>query len=218
MNHPTTPPERSLLDLTVRELLDLLASDAPAPGGGAAAALVGALGAALVEMTANLTVGRPKLADVEAQARETIASAGALRRFFEKAVDEDATAFAGVSAAYRLPKDSDADRATRSAAIQAALASAADAPLEVARRSAELLRLAEQTVGVLNPAVVSDVVVGAILGHAALRGAAENVEVNLGMLKDASIRDPLARALAEATDGAEERTRRVVEAGKARMR
>ncbi len=217
MNHSTSPSGRSLLDLTVREFLEVLASSAPAPGGGAAAALVGAMGAALIEMTGNLTVGRPKFADVEQEAQRIVSAANETRHFFERAADEDARAFAGVSAAYKLPRERDAEKEARSAAVQTALGIAARAPLGVAGRAAELIDLAQQGVGVLNPAVVSDVMVGALLAYAALEGAGINVEVNLGALKDDALRQPLDQGLAEARTGAQERTRRVVEAGRARM-
>ncbi len=200
----------------MRDFLDVLSSSAPAPGGGAAAALAGALGAALVEMTANLTVGKPKLAEVESEARRILASAGEHRRFFEDGVDADAHAFDGVSAAYRLPKDTDAERQARSAAIQRALAGAAGVPLEVADRAAGLLEVAEAAAPVLNAAVISDVVVGAMLASAALEGAALNVEVNLAALKDPATREPLAKRLASARDRAAGRLERVVSIARSR--
>src|SRR5207244_3292690 len=94
------PASDSILDLSVRELLDRLGSSAPAPGGGAAAALAGALGAALVQMTANLSIGRPKLAGIEPQARQIEVRAAELRLRLAELADADAQAYARVSAAY----------------------------------------------------------------------------------------------------------------------
>jgi methenyltetrahydrofolate cyclohydrolase len=171
--------------MSVRELLDALASDAPAPGGGAAAALAGALGAALVQMTANLTLGRPRLADVQEQARSIEAEAGELRARLQALAEADAEAYAAVSAAYRLPRDTEEQRRARSSAIQAALAKAAGVPLEVADACAAVLRVCQAAAPLLNAAVISDVMVGAHLAHAGLESAAVNVEVNLASMTDA---------------------------------
>ncbi len=120
----------SILDLTLGEFLQRLGSSDPAPGGGAAAAVVGALGAALVEMTANLTLGRPRLADVEDQAQRIEQRASDLRSQLGHLGDADTEAFERVSAAYKLPRTDDAQKAARSRAIQAALRAAAEVPLE----------------------------------------------------------------------------------------
>src|SRR2546423_2041054 len=118
LNHPESD---SIVDLTLRDFLQRLGSSNPTPGGGTAAAVVGALGAALVEMTANLTIGRPRLADVEERARRIEQRAAELREKLARLGDADADAFDQVSAAYRLPRPDDAEKATRPQAIQAAL-------------------------------------------------------------------------------------------------
>ena len=206
MDAVTAPdPSTPLLDLTVREFLEVLGSAAPTPGGGAAAALAGAMGAALVEMTASLTVGRPRFAAVEAEAQAILAEAGGLRRRLMEHVEADARAYEQVMAAYRLPKATDEEKARRGEAIQAALVAAAEEPLEAARDCAAVLPLAERSAPILNPQVVSDVRVGAILAHAGLEGAAENVEVNLAMMTDEPARARIASELQSARLGAEDR-------------
>jgi methenyltetrahydrofolate cyclohydrolase len=207
----------SILEVRVGELLERLGSSEPAPGGGAAAALTGALGAALVQMTANLTIGRPKLAAVEDQARGIETAAGALRGRLAQLGDADAAAFEQVSAAYRLPRDGDADKAARSSAIQAALQVAASVPLDTARACASVLELAEAAAPILNSAVISDVMVGALLAQAALESAAVNVEINLAGMTDASSAQRLADELDRARDGAGERVGRVLDIGRSRF-
>lgn len=214
MNHSASV---SILDLSVGELLERLGSAEPTPGGGAAAALVGALGAALVQMTANLTLGRPRLADVQAQAHDIATRAGELRARLARLGDADAAAFTEVTAAYRLPRADDAQKAARAEAIQAALRAAARVPLETAAVCAEVLRTAEEAAPLLNPAVISDVVVGALLAQAALASAAVNVEINLASLDDPSAALRLERELGEVQAGVTERTQRVVETGRSRF-
>jgi methenyltetrahydrofolate cyclohydrolase len=214
---PPASTETSLLDLPVRELVERLGSAAPTPGGGAAAALVGALGAALVSMTAGLTLGRPKFAAVQDQVAAIRDEAAAAQRSLSDFVDADAAAFADVSASYRLPRGSDAERAARAAAIQSALVAAAQVPLETARACAAVLRLCERAAPVLNPAAISDVMVGAVLAWSALESAAINVEANLALMTDAEARATLATELEEVRAGASERLERVLGLGRARL-
>jgi formiminotetrahydrofolate cyclodeaminase len=214
LNHPDSS---SIFDLTLGEFLGRLGSSDPTPGGGAAAAVVGALGAALVEMTANLTLGRPRLADVQEQARRIQERAAELRARLEQLGDADAEAFDRVTAAYRLPRADDAQKAARTQAIQAALRVAADVPLETARISAEVVELAEEAAPVLNAAVISDVLVGALMAQAALNGAALNVEINLGSMTDQPTIDQCASQLAAAQVGVDERVDRVLAAGRSRF-
>jgi formiminotetrahydrofolate cyclodeaminase len=208
---------QSILDLTVRDLLEALGSSEPTPGGGAAAALAGALGAALVQMTANLTLGRPRWAEVQDQARAVEERAAGLRARLEQLADADAQAYGSVNAAYRLPRDTDGRRASRTAAIQQALAGAAAVPLDVAQTCAALLSVCEAAAPVLNSAVISDVMVGALLGRAGLEAAAVNVEVNLASLDDATIVSNLRQALDRACAGAVDRTQRVLDVGRSRF-
>jgi formiminotetrahydrofolate cyclodeaminase len=214
LNHPGSG---SLLDLTLGELLDRLGSSDPTPGGGAAAALVGALGAALIEMTANLTIGKPRFAEVEDLARQIERRASELRRELARLGDADADAFERVSAAYKLPHADDAQTAHRSAAIQQALHVAADVPLQTARLSAEVIALGEQAAPLLNPSVISDVMVGTILARAALDGAAVNVDINVAAMADAAASERLETDLSQIRSNVDERVRKTLEAGQSRF-
>jgi formiminotetrahydrofolate cyclodeaminase len=214
LNHSAT---RSILDLTVGDLLERLGSSDPSPGGGAAAALAGALGAALVQMTANLTIGRPRLADVEDQARSIEDRAGTLRRQLAELGDADSAAFDTVSAAYKLPRTDDAQKAARTQAIQSALHTAAEVPMQTARVCAEVLAVAEEAAPILNPAVISDVVVGAVLTQAALESAAINVEINLAAMTDASAAERFSGELQQIREGTRQRAQRVVDTGRSRF-
>jgi methenyltetrahydrofolate cyclohydrolase len=203
--------------MSVGQLLQRLGSSDPAPGGGAAAALAGALGAALVRMTANLTIGRPRLAEVEDQARRIDSRAADLCQRLAALGDADTVAFEQVSAAYKLPRADAAQKAERSEAIQAALQSAAAVPLETMRLCADVLELAEEAAPLLNPAVISDVLVGAQLAQAGLESAALNVEINLAAMTDLRATERLARASAATRDGAAQRLASIVEVGRSRF-
>lgn len=181
---------------SVQEWLAELASAAPAPGGGAAAAMDAAVAAALVAMVCNLTIGKPRYAEHEATMTEALAHADVLREQALSLAAADAEAFDKVAAAYRLPKETEADKQARSAAIQAALAGAADVPLRTAALAAEVIGLARRILDGANVNVISDVAVAAASARAALTAAAINVEVNLAALHDAEQRAELAAALA----------------------
>lgn len=171
-----------------------LASSTPAPGGGSVAALSGALGAALVSMVANLTVGKEKYKASEPQVKEMLAKADGLRLRLLQLLEDDVTAFNGYSAAAKLPKDSDEQKAARSAAIQKSLMVAAGPPLDVCRACVEVLDLARPMAELGNVQAVSDAGVAALMAEAGLRAAALNVEINLGWIKDT---DFVARTRAE---------------------
>lgn len=164
--------------------IDQLASGDPTPGGGSAAALSGAAGAALVAMVARLTVGRKRYADVEPQMQEIMLSAEALRARLTALVQEDAEAYNQVSAAYRLPKSTDEEQTARDAAIQTGMKAASLTPLETAQACAKVIALAEQAVAQGNVNARTDGGVGALLAFAGLQGAVWNVEVNLPSIDD----------------------------------
>lgn len=164
--------------------LDDAASKKPAPGGGSVSACAGALGAALVGMVCNLTRGREKFADVEAEMTTLVEASEAARSRLEQLLQEDTTAYNGVIAAYKMPKETEEEQAARTAAIQAGLIVAADVPLEICRVAVEVCRLAKVAAGIGNPQAVTDAGIGAILGEAAVAGAALNVKINLGSIKD----------------------------------
>lgn len=176
--------------------LDRLGSAAPTPGGGAAAALAAATGAALVEMVVNLTVGKSAYAEHEEHVHPIGERARALRARALELASADEAAFDRVMAAYGLPRQTDEEKAARSAAIQAATADAARPPLAIAEVAAQVIELAAALPGRSNRNVLSDVGVAAALAGAALESAAINVEVNLGALKDEGVREGLRKELA----------------------
>ena len=164
--------------------LDDAASNKPAPGGGSVSACVGALGAALVSMVCNLTLGKEKFAGVQAEIAALVAATEAARARLERLLQEDTTAYSGVIQAYKLPKDTDAEKAARTAAVQAGLIIAANVPLEICRVALEVCRLSKTAAELGNPGAVTDAGIGAILGEAAVMGAALNVRINLGSIED----------------------------------
>lgn len=160
--------------------IDELASEAPTPGGGSAAALAGTLAAALVAMVARLTVGRKAYAAVDAQAKEILAEADRMRGELRRLVDEDAAAYEGVTRAYKIPK-SDPHRAQ---AIDDALLAAARPPAEVVKRGRRLLALAQTIEQIGNKNAVSDARVAGMLAKTAIDGATENVNANLAGMSE----------------------------------
>lgn len=175
-----------LAEMPVNVFVDTVASDAPAPGGGSAAALMGALGAGLTAMVACLTQGRKKYADLAPFAAQVQERADGLRSRLVDVMDRDTAAFDQVSAAFALPKDTDEQKAVRSAAIQNGLKACTLTPLECMEISAEAIRLACAFLDHgFNQSSASDLGVAFLSLSAALRGAWLNVKINIGSIKDA---------------------------------
>ena len=195
-------------DQAIGTWLEALASSAPAPGGGAAAALSAAIGAALIEMVCNLTIGRPRYAAHEALMREALARATTLRRRALGLAAADARAFGAVTDAYRLPKETDEQARARAERIQGALIGATEVPLETAALAAEVVQLAGRIVDGANVNALADIAAAAAAARAALETALVNVEANLAALPDRSrSRELRERSTGVATLGAEaERT------------
>jgi methenyltetrahydrofolate cyclohydrolase len=167
-------------------VLEAFRSPAPTPGGGSAAALAGAIGAALLAMVAALP--KPKAATEEELRRlqEVGARCTVLSTQLEALVDRDSEAYEQVVAAYKLPKATDEEKTTRATHIQQALAAAIEAPLDVMRAAAQALAAGPVLVALGNPNASSDVQVGLELLRAARRGAQLNIEINLSSVKDAA--------------------------------
>jgi formiminotetrahydrofolate cyclodeaminase len=192
----------SYRERTVAGFLEELASGAATPGGGCASALSGALAAGLVAMVARNTAGSPAYADRAASMEEIAAEADVLRRDLEELVDADAAAFEQVMAAFRLPKDTPEQKAERSRAIQDGYKAASEPPLLVCRRALRVLELAAIVAEQGSPNAVSDAGVAALLAASALDGAALNVEINLGAIKDDDYRTAHAETVGELREGA----------------
>ena len=173
-----------LAELKTAEFVDLLASDAPAPGGGSAAALEGALGAALTAMVCSLTIGKKKYAEFEELAAEAQKKAADLKARFVDVMDRDTEAFNVVSAAFGMPKATDEEKAARSAAIQKGLEGCTKTPFEMMELAVETLELTVSILGKSNDSAASDLGVSALSLRAAIQGAWLNVLINIGSLKN----------------------------------
>jgi glutamate formiminotransferase / formiminotetrahydrofolate cyclodeaminase len=178
---------------SVSGFLAAVASSNPVPGGGSVAAHAGAVAAALAQMVAGLTIGKKKYAGVEGAMKEAALKAVSLGNTLSGLVKRDADAYALVSEAYKLPKEPADAAARRAEAVTNALLKAAEVPLETARASVEVARLAALVAEEGNTNAVTDAGVAALLAHAACKGAAYNVRVNVQALDDKSKGEGLAR-------------------------
>jgi formiminotetrahydrofolate cyclodeaminase len=169
---------------SLQTYLDDAASGKPAPGGGSVSACVGALGAALVAMVCNLTIGKEKFAAVQDQVADLVRQADDVRARLEKLLQDDTVAYNGVIAAYRMPKETDEEKAARREAVQDGLIVAADVPLDICRAAVEVGRLSRVAAEIGNPGAVTDAGIGAVLAEAAAQGGALNVAINLGSIED----------------------------------
>lgn len=173
-----------LAEMTVREFLDIMASDAPAPGGGSAAALCGAQGAGLAAMVAGLTIGRKKFAEYEETCLAVREEALALAEKLTAQIDKDTEAFNLVAAAFKLPKSTDEEKAERSKAIQAGTLVSTEVPFETMGLALDTLRCAEKLLAGFNDGAASDLGVAAWNLLTCVKGAWLNVGINIGSLKD----------------------------------
>lgn len=172
--------------------VDALASESPTPGGGSAAALAGATGAALVAMVCNLTCGREKYAPVDAELREIRTKAMALKDELHGMIRRDSAAYDSFMVAMKLPKATDAEKAARKAAMGRAAILAAQVPLETMERALDVMRLAVVVAEKGNRNAASDGAVGALMARAAIRAADLNVRINLPTVQDEAMRASLA--------------------------
>jgi formiminotetrahydrofolate cyclodeaminase len=189
-------------EATLAGFLEELASGAATPGGGCASALSGALAAGLVAMVARNTAANAAYACKAPAMSEIAVEADDLRRGLEELVDADAAAFEQVMAAFRLPKDTPERRAERSRAIQDGYKAAVEPPVLVCEHALRVLALAALVAEQGSPNAVSDAGVAALLAASALDGAALNVEINLGSIKDDDYRTAHAEVVRELRDEA----------------
>lgn len=176
-----------LIEMKLNEYLDVLLSDAPAPGGGSVSALAGAQGAALLAMVCDLTTSKEKYADDHGLCSEVREKAGALYEGFTRAIDEDTEAFNLVAAAFKMPKESDEEKAARKKAIADGTLEATKVPFRVMEMAAEGLALAEKLQGHYNRNCDSDYGVGVLNFMTCMRGAWLNVKINLPGVKDEAL-------------------------------
>jgi glutamate formiminotransferase/formiminotetrahydrofolate cyclodeaminase len=169
----------------VAELLELLASDSPTPGGGTAAALAGAMGASLAQMVAALTLSKEKFAAAHAVVRPIADAAATAQSGLVRLAREDSDAYDAVVAARRLPKETEAQKLERQQAVGAANRRAAEIPLATAKAAVALLTLLPDLAEHGNPNAVSDAGAAALLLDASVQGALLNVGINLGGISDA---------------------------------
>ena len=174
----------SFSNKSIQTLLDELASAEPVPGGGSVAALSGALATSLVAMVCRLTIGKKGYEAVSVEMEAILPRAEALQRELADLMQADTDAYARVMGAYKLPKETDDEKAARTRAIQATLQHASDVPLHVAELCAQVLELARVVAEKGNKNAASDGGVGALMAEAGLRGAAFNVTINLGSITD----------------------------------
>lgn len=170
--------------MKITEFLDVLKSDAPAPGGGSASALSGAQGCALLMMVADLTLGKEKYRDFEEICLQAKKKGQSLYEELRASVDRDTEAFNLISAAFKLPKNTDEEKAVRKAAIADGTLTATEVPFNTMKLGFEALKLVESLVGKSNPNCSSDLGVGALHLKACIEGSWLNVKINLPGVKN----------------------------------
>jgi methenyltetrahydrofolate cyclohydrolase len=201
----------------IDRFLDELASQNATPGGGSAAAIIGAMGAALVAMVCNLTIGKKKYAQVEDEMRDVLAKAETLRHRLTGMIEDDVKAFDAVMGAYAMPKETDAEKAARGGAIQDALKLATEVPLRCCHAAREIIDLGATASAKGNLGVISDAGVAVLAAYAALRSAALNVYTNAKIITDKGYTDAKLKELETLLSGAEGVTEEAYELVKGKL-
>jgi formiminotetrahydrofolate cyclodeaminase len=187
------------VDRPLQNYLDDLASAQPTPGGGSTAALSGAMGAALASMVSRLTLGKADYADVQDEIETLLQKAERLRTRFQQLMQADIDAYGSLSASFKLPRSTAEEKAARTKAIQERLAEAAQVPLEMAERAAELVQHCLRIAQIGNARVLSDIATAAALAVCAGDGASWMVRINVTSMKDqelaGKLNDRLEKAL-----------------------
>ena len=204
-------------DKSIQQFLDKLASRQATPGGGSAAAIMGAQSAALIGMVCNLTIGKPKYAEVEEEMQALLKRSESLREKLTGMIKADVDVFDKLMACYGLPKDSDQEKTARSAQIQSVLKDATIVPLECAKACAETIELSRIAADKGNTGVISDAGVAVMAGYSALKSAALNVYINAGSIKDREFADAKLAELEQILNGAEAKTEEIYQIVKAKL-
>ena len=174
----------SMLDKTCNEFLEVLASKAPVPGGGGAAALGGAIGMALSNMVGNLTVGKKKYADVEDEVKELIARGSQIIEELKSLVDKDAEVFEPLSKAYGLPAETEEQKKIKEETLEKCSKEACSVPMEIMRKAFEGIKIHQRMGEIGTKIAVSDVGCGVVFLKSALISGMLNVVINLNTIKD----------------------------------
>ena len=204
-------------DNSLQNYLDTLASKSATPGGGSAAALMGAQAAALTSMVCNLTIGKPKYAEIETEMQVLLEKSEALREELTSMIKADVDVFNRLMTTYGLPKETDDEKLARSTAIQTVLKDATDVPLACAKACAEVITLSRIAAEKGSSAVISDAGVAVMSGYAALKSAALNVYINAASLKDREFADAKLAELNAILNGAEIASQEIYDLVKSRL-
>lgn len=204
-------------DKSLQVFLDELASGAPTPGGGSGAAVMGAMGAALVSMVCNITVGKKGYEEVEGDMKDVLKQAEELRGRLTDMIRADVEVFDRLMASYGLPKETDDEKAVRSEEIQSSLKEATDVPLSCARACAEAIELCRRAAEKGNLNVISDAGVAVVAADAALKSAALNVYINVGSIKDKAFAEGRSTELEKILKSAEGQTSEIYELVKSKL-
>ena len=191
-------------DQSISAFLDELASGSPTPGGGGAAAIMGAIGAALASMVCNLTLGKKNHEAGDVEMQDALKRANALSAQLADLSQADVDAFSGVMSAYGMAKDSDEEKAARSEAIQAALKVATDVPLAYAKLAREVMDISKLVAEKGNKNAITESGISILVAYAALRSAALNVYINIGDIKDEVFNSDRQKQLEQVLEGSDD--------------
>ncbi len=199
-----------LKDLNIVEFIEKTASNEPVPGGGSIAALSGSIAVALAEMVANLTIGKKKYVDVEGEMKEVLSALEGKRKELIELIDKDATSFDGVMKAFKMPKETEEEKALRAAKIEEETKYASSVPLETARVAYSILDYSKIVIEKGNKNAVTDGAVSAMMARTAVLSALMNVRINLGGIKDKEFVEKLTNEVNELEKNAIEREKEIL--------
>lgn len=203
---------------SLREIIELSASSAPVPGGGSISAIVACLGATMTAMVCNLTAGKEKYRNVDSLVRGINNSLSSLLTKLENLVEEDMAEFQHFMTAYRLPRETEEQKAVREEALQRALRGSTEIPLEIARTCLMILQLTQQLAGIGNKMAISDAGVAATVTEAALNSVLLTASSNVPLIKDNGYAERVAAEIASLTDEAGQIKEKIMNVVRERMK